>query len=104
MAPTVSPNKTIEGFFGALVGSAVGTFGIVLMGLKWMPLWQAAVLTLVMWWVSPMGDLVESMLKRSAGVKDSGTIIRGHGGVMDRLDALVFAAPMVYAFAWLAVR
>ena len=98
-AAQVSPNKTIEGFFGALVGSLVGTFVIWQLGGQWIPWWHALILALAMWWVSPFGDLIESMLKRSAGVKDSGTIIKGHGGMMDRLDALIFAGPLVYAYA-----
>ena len=98
-AAQVSPNKTIEGFIGALLGSLVGTFGVWYLGGQWIPWWHALILAAVMWWVSPFGDLIESMLKRSVGVKDSGTIIRGHGGMMDRLDALIFAGPMVYAYA-----
>ena len=98
-AAMVSPNKTIEGFFGALVGSLIGTFAIWQLGGQWIPWWHALILAVAMWWVSPFGDLIESMLKRSAGVKDSGTIIKGHGGMMDRLDALIFAGPLVYAYA-----
>ncbi|MFH0798964.1 MAG: phosphatidate cytidylyltransferase [Pseudomonadota bacterium] len=98
MSPLVSPNKTVEGFVGALVGSLVGTFLV-----RWLVLpqiaWQFALgLALVIWIISPMGDLIESMLKRSAGVKDSGSIIPGHGGVLDRLDALIFSGPAAYVF------
>lgn len=98
-AAEVSPNKTLEGFIGALAGSLIGTFVIWQLGGRWIPWWHALVLALVMWWVSPFGDLIESMLKRSVGVKDSGSIIKGHGGMMDRLDALIFAGPLVYAYA-----
>lgn len=98
-APQVSPNKTIEGFIGALAGSLIGTFAVWQIGGRWIPWWHALILALMMWWVSPFGDLIESMLKRSVGVKDSGTIIKGHGGMMDRLDALIFAGPLVYAYA-----
>ena len=98
-AAQVSPNKTIEGFIGALIGSLVGTFVIWQLGGRWIPWWHALLLAFAMWWVSPFGDLIESMIKRSVGVKDSGTIIRGHGGMMDRLDALIFAGPLVYAYA-----
>ena len=98
-APRVSPNKTMEGFFGALAGSLAGVFLV-----RWLLLphitWQsAAAFAVLVWIVSPFGDLVESMLKRSAGVKDSGNLIPGHGGVLDRLDALIFTGPAAYAFA-----
>lgn len=98
-APLVSPKKTMEGFVGALVGSLVGTVAVVYVGGGWIPLWHAVILAFAMWWVSPMGDLVESMIKRSCGVKDSGTAIKGHGGVLDRLDALVFAGALVFVYA-----
>ena len=98
-AALVSPNKTLEGFVGALVGSLIGTFGIWQLGGRWIPWWHALILAFIIWWVSPLGDLIESMIKRSAGVKDSGTIIKGHGGMMDRLDALIFVGPLVYAYA-----
>lgn len=97
-ASQISPNKTMEGFLGALVGSFVGVFLIrwlVLPKVSWA---QAIVLVFVIWIVSPFGDLIESMFKRSVGVKDSGTLIPGHGGVLDRLDALIFTAPAAYVF------
>lgn len=100
-APMVSPNKTMEGFAGALVGSLAGTFAVRWLLVPHMPVAMAAAFAVVIWIVSPFGDLVESMLKRSAGVKDSGTVIPGHGGILDRLDALVFTGPAAYAFAWL---
>lgn len=98
LAPLVSPNKTVEGFFGALVGSLVGTFMVWALLLRFVPWYHALVLSLIIWIVSPLGDLIESMVKRSAGVKDSGTIIPGHGGLLDRLDALTFAGPVAYIY------
>ena len=102
-APMVSPNKTMEGFAGALVGSLAGTFLIRWWLLPQVGILEAAGLALVIWITSPFGDLVESMLKRSCGVKDSGAIIPGHGGVLDRLDALVFTAPATYLYLKLAL-
>lgn len=98
MAPRVSPNKTIEGFFGALVGSFAGVFLMRWILMPSLTIQHAALLAIVIWIVSPFGDLVESYFKRSSGVKDSGAIIPGHGGVLDRLDALVFTGPAVYAY------
>ena len=104
-APKTSPNKTMEGFAGALVGSMLGVFVIwyfLVPHLEWyLPLGLA----FIIWITSPFGDLIESMLKRSCNVKDSGCIIPGHGGVLDRLDALIFTAPaaylyMKYIFGW----
>lgn len=102
-APMVSPNKTMEGFGGALVGSLVGVFlvrWILLPELDWS---LALALAMIVWITSSMGDLVESMFKRSRGVKDSGVIIPGHGGVLDRLDALIFTGPAAYVFARYAI-
>ena len=98
-APMMSPNKTMEGYAGALVGSLVGTFAVRWLLLPELPLYMAAAFALAVWIVSPFGDLIESMLKRSAGVKDSGALIPGHGGILDRLDALIFTGPAAYFFA-----
>ncbi|MBN1283506.1 MAG: phosphatidate cytidylyltransferase [Proteobacteria bacterium] len=98
LAPSVSPNKTVEGLAGSLVGSAVGVAAVRFAMLPELSLAFAAVLALVVWIVSPLGDLIESMLKRSCGLKDSGSVIPGHGGLLDRLDALIFTAPAAYAY------
>lgn len=97
-APMVSPNKTMEGFFAALAGSMAGAFIIRWLLLPELGAIATAGLAVVIWITSPFGDLVESMLKRSCGVKDSGSMIPGHGGILDRLDALIFTAPFAFIY------
>jgi phosphatidate cytidylyltransferase len=97
-APSVSPNKTMEGFVGALLGSLMGTFVIKFLLLPELAAVHVVAISFIVWITSPFGDLIESMLKRSCGVKDSGTIIPGHGGVLDRLDALIFTGPAAYLY------
>jgi phosphatidate cytidylyltransferase len=102
VAPLISPGKTWEGVFGgvALTLVAAVALGAPLLGLA---LWQALLLGVLIAWTAVVGDLVESLLKRAAGVKDSGSLIPGHGGLLDRLDSLLFVLPVVYFFAlWLA--
>lgn len=96
LAPAISPNKTIEGFFGGLIGTIA-----VVVGLGWllaMPLPQMAALGAAIAVLGTLGDLVESMMKRQTGIKDSGAIIPGHGGVWDRFDSVLFTAPLVYYY------
>jgi phosphatidate cytidylyltransferase len=96
LAPRISPKKTIE---GALGGFAVGALILAVVGAWWvpaLPLLLRALLGVSIVALGVMGDLFESMLKRSAGVKDSSTLIPGHGGILDRIDALLFAAPVYY--------
>lgn len=95
LAPHVSPGKTWQGLAGALV-SAVVISAAVLIALKlpsgaWLPVF---ILTIVTVLFSVLGDLVESMLKRNAGLKDSGHLLPGHGGILDRIDSLTAAAPI----------
>jgi phosphatidate cytidylyltransferase len=103
LAPLVSPAKSVEGAAGGLLGSiAAGfLFGPVL-GPS-LAAWQVLLLALPANFLAQAGDLCESMLKRSVQVKDSGTIIHGHGGMLDRVDAVIFVAPYVYIFARLVV-
>jgi phosphatidate cytidylyltransferase len=96
LAPLVSPKKTIE---GALGGFVFGTALFALLGAWWLPSMSAGlrvVLGVTLVALGIAGDLFESMLKRSANVKDSSALIPGHGGVLDRIDALLFAAPVYY--------
>ena len=96
LAPTISPKKTIE---GALGGFVFGTLLLAVAGQWWLPTVPVplrALLGALVVALGIAGDLFESMLKRSAGVKDSSTLIPGHGGVLDRIDALLFAAPIYY--------
>ena len=98
LAAAISPKKTIE---GALGGFVFGTALFVCAGAWWvpgMPLPLRVGLGLAIVALGIAGDLFESMLKRSAGVKDSSALIPGHGGVLDRIDALLFAAPIYYIF------
>jgi len=98
LAPTISPKKTIEGAVGGLV---FGTLAFVVGARFVFPDTPALLLTLVGASIAALGivgDLFESLLKRSAGVKDSGAIIPGHGGVLDRIDSWLFAAPVYYVF------
>jgi len=97
LAPVVSPKKTIEGAIGGLVAAALfmALAGSRILGEAPVPL---AVLGLSMAAVGICGDLFESSLKRRAGLKDSSALIPGHGGVLDRIDALLFATPLFYLF------
>ena len=101
LAPTISPHKSWEGAIG-------GTLVILIVALAVVPAIDpftsstAVGLGLVIALVAPIGDLVESALKRDLGVKDMGTILPGHGGILDRIDAILFAAPAAYYFLLLA--
>ncbi len=91
IAPRTSPNKTWEGFIGGLL---VGTAAVWFAGLymDWISWWQSLVIGLALCLAAYLGDLFESMLKRDLGVKDSGRILAGHGGILDRFDSLLFAS------------
>jgi phosphatidate cytidylyltransferase len=122
MSPHISPKKTWEGAGASIVASVVvGTLwiqhapgissallrvGLIersggMWGLEQPPLWPIILLSAVVNIAAQLGDLVESLIKRGAGVKDSGTILPGHGGMLDRIDAMLFAVPVVWAYgAW----
>lgn len=120
LAPRVSPGKTWEGAVASLAGSVL--LGVVMFAFQpqvtsWLasvkamtygslqqpPLWQGALVAALLNVMAQLGDLAESMLKRGAGVKDSGTLLPGHGGMLDRVDALLFAAPVLWYYAFFNV-
>ncbi len=95
--PRISPKKTVEGFLGGLFFSCVASYFIskhtyTLNFTNWL------ILAIIISVFGTIGDLIESKFKRQAGVKDSGVIMPGHGGLMDRLDSIIFAAPFIYLF------
>ena len=97
--PAVSPNKSIEGSLGGLVGSFGGALVAKAVFFSELSILDCLATALAMGVLGQLGDLFESLLKRSCGVKDSGTIIPGHGGILDRLDSVLFAAPVAYCYA-----
>jgi phosphatidate cytidylyltransferase len=120
MAPRISPKKTWEGAAASLaaslvVGSLLFSHGLQissfllrigliqrrdgLFGLEKPEMWPVILLTIVLNLAAQLGDLAESLIKRGAGVKDSGAILPGHGGMLDRIDALLFAAPVLWFYA-----
>jgi phosphatidate cytidylyltransferase len=100
LSPRLSPNKTVEGYVGGII---VGTvFTVIIAHFLDLDLFLALVLGLLVSTVSPAGDLGISMLKRSVGVKDSGKILPGHGGALDRIDSLVWSVAMAYYLLLLA--
>lgn len=101
LIPSVSPGKTVAGGIGGLVGAVLAAvlFAALLLkpyaGVRLSPI-SAAVVGVIVGAVAQVGDLAESLLKREAGVKDSGTLFPGHGGVLDRFDSILFALPVAY--------
>lgn len=99
--PRVSPNKSVEGSVGGLAGSILAAFIAKAAFFPQLALVDCVAVPLLLGPLGQAGDLFESMLKRSFGVKDSGAIIPGHGGILDRLDSILFAAPAAYYYAYL---
>lgn len=106
MLERISPKKTWEGFAGGAVGSVVGALVVrwILPGLDLLSVPAAVMIGAGGAVLGPLGDFCESLVKRAAGVKDSGKLIPGHGGLLDRIDALLFVAPWVYVWAAYWVR
>jgi phosphatidate cytidylyltransferase len=99
LAPTVSPKKTVEGLFGGMALACATAFLAQTWFLPQIRVMDALVLGVLLTVAGLLGDLSESALKRSVGVKDSGGILPGHGGMLDRLDSLLFTAPAFYYYA-----
>ncbi|GBD02421.1 Phosphatidate cytidylyltransferase [bacterium HR18] len=98
LAPRISPNKTWEGAAGGLAGALLVAIGWKLWAVDFLAWPHMLVLGILCGAVGPLGDLAESQLKRAAGVKDSGNLLPGHGGVLDRFDALLVVAPLIYCY------
>jgi phosphatidate cytidylyltransferase len=101
----VSPKKTWAGAIGGVITATLGAFGLTyLYGAPKIDPIHLALIAPVATVLGQIGDLAESLLKRSVGVKDSGKIMPGHGGLLDRVDALVFAGPALLAYAMLVLQ
>lgn len=98
LAPAISPNKTVAGSVGGILGAAGMSILLKIVNLVPWSLTFVLGAGLAIAVLAQVGDLVESMVKRDAGVKDSGSLIPGHGGMMDRVDALLFTVPVFYYF------
>ena len=96
IVPSISPNKTLEGFIGGFIGCILtGAVFSYIVGIPW---WMGIHVGMISGILAPLGDLFESKIKRLCNVKDSGTLLPGHGGVLDRFDSLLFAAPITLVY------
>lgn len=102
--PKLSPKKTVEGALGGLFGSVLGAIGVSLFLIDALPLAHAITLGLLCGMLGQAGDLFESLIKRSVGVKDSGSLLPGHGGILDRVDALMYASSGIWLYAHFILR
>ena len=98
LAPQVSPGKTVEGAIGGLLGAALSSAVVATQLFKTQPPGLIVTIGVLLGVAGMVGDLLESLFKRYVGVKDSGSLFPGHGGVLDRIDAFILAAPLLYAF------
>ena len=105
LAPNISPGKTWEGATGGILGAIIVSILFFTATPFHLPLtyWQAIPLSILVSIFGQVGDLVESLLKRNMGVKDSGTLMPGHGGVLDRMDSIIFAGIVVYYYVIWAI-
>jgi phosphatidate cytidylyltransferase len=94
----VSPGKTVEGTVALMIGSTVGSIVFISHFFPALPIFHAAFLGMIGGVIGQLGDLTESALKREAGIKDSGALLPGHGGILDRLDCLLFISPFVFYY------
>jgi len=102
LIPSISPGKTVEGSIGGLLSGMLSGIVVKLLWLDGVLGWMHfIILAIVLGVVGQIGDLGESLLKRNAGVKDSGSLIPGHGGLFDRCDSLILAAPVLYYYVYL---
>ena len=104
LAPRVSPRKTVEGAVGGVLGALFAAFVASVWFYKRLSVVDCVVLGLALGTIGLLGDLVESMLKRGAGLKDSASLVPGHGGILDRVDSLLFAGPVLYYYYVFAMR
>lgn len=100
MAPHISPKKTVEGLLGGAAGCVI--LEILFGGFVGFPLWYALILGILIAIMAPLGDLFESYMKRVCDLKDSGNILPGHGGMLDRFDSLLFVGPVSVMFLIIA--
>jgi phosphatidate cytidylyltransferase len=103
LSPHISPKKTVEGLVGGILTSVVTAVVIHFTFMTGFPLAHAIIVAIVLSIAGVIGDLAESMWKRSAAVKDSGTLIPGHGGFLDRFDSILFTTPILYVY-WALAR
>ncbi|PID55978.1 phosphatidate cytidylyltransferase [candidate division KSB3 bacterium] len=99
LSPLISPGKTLEGALGGTIASVLASCIAKVTFFSKLSIVDCVLLGLSMSIIAQLGDLCESLLKRSANVKDSGTIVPGHGGILDRMDGVMFAAPLLYYYA-----